>query len=273
MSKRHIPNEPEIDRIVYGRPYSLRLAIRLGSEEQAQVLHLIHTKLKWKADHPEQYEGFYVEGRWWTADPFRVWSETYFPFAREETVRVSFFMPLIKSGLLIQNNFDYGLSRRSWFSIDYELLHERFPFLKETYPDVNGESHHAERGIDKGNNVIRNVTVTLPTLNGESYHAEQGNDTTLNEESIIYINNKDSNTVFSTNTSSVISSISGEKESVREKTIESELNKFLEDYRNLTGTDYKDPEAVKELLRKGNSVDSLLEPFEVYYSESSELPF
>ena len=259
MPRKHIPKAPQgADHFIYN-VYSLRLAVALGSTEQAIIIHDIYLSLRKKALDPEHYSNSFVNGRFWTYDPYKIWTERLFPFQTEETVRTAYFQPLIKTGILLRSNFDYGQSRRSWLTIDFQKMHSMYPFTEEIYPNVTPYPDNKGKNEEE-----RDVTVTLPPIKGASYPDNKGHHTPKIGESIEYINNiynkTDSSTEYST-----VPSISGEKESVREKTIESELNKFLEGYRNLTGTDYKDPDSIKALLYDGQTASDLLELEELVY--------
>lgn len=256
MPKKYIPQEPKADRMIH-TSYSLKLAVALKSAEQAQVIHIIHGKLLTKSKKPLQYNDYYfIRGCWWTVDTFQTWQEKYFPLSNPETVRTSFFAPLIKNGILIKDNFDSGALRRSWLTINYERLHQLFPFTEQTYPNLNKgnpvKPGTQETQLNKKQNPVK--LEPKPSLSGI--------ETQLNKDSIIY-NNKyiyktDISTLYSTERSTEKTALT---ESEKRIDGDSGLNEIFEAFENYTGTSFDDTESmdlIKNLLQSGYSVTDLV---------------
>lgn len=246
MATKHFPNKLlEKDYLV---TYSINLAIRLKSVEQAQLIDIVHKKLQTKKRNPKKYNAYFIRGCWWTCDPYKTWQENYFPFSTEQTVRLSFFKPLLESGVLVRSNFDNGLSRRSWFTIDYNKLHELYPFTEKLYPNLN-EGYNAEQ--------LNNAT-----LSNVSNNAQQRIDTTLSNESIYYNNNyiykTDISTLYSQERSTEKTALT---ESVKKENGDSDLTEIFKTFENYTGTSFDDTESmdlIKNLLQSGYSVTDLV---------------
>ena len=95
------------------------LAIRIGPD-----LAIIVQQIQYWLEQKEksQTQKTFLEGKYWVYNTIKDWSETNFPWWREDQLR-RYFEALIESGIVIAKKFEAkDWKQRKWYTLDYEVL-------------------------------------------------------------------------------------------------------------------------------------------------------
>jgi len=112
------------------------LAIRIGPD-----LAIIVQQIQYWLEQKEksQTQRTFLEGRYWVYNTIKDWSETNFPWWREDQLR-RYFEALIESGIVIAKKFEAKeWKQRKWYTLDYEVL-DRLAESKIKVKDIKSQS-------------------------------------------------------------------------------------------------------------------------------------
>lgn len=173
------------DAGLYFRTYNSLLASVMGVRESL-IFGQVYYWLKLYSENPEEHAGkHFVKGHWWTFNPIETkkegchdWAEQ-FPEMSPSTIKNT-LTKFTKQGLLIKGNFNRMKGDQTlWYTIDFDVLYEKFPITEELFPRVKEPLDKDYQMVVGKDSPMEQTKITRPIPNSNTNNSEPKKDNSM----------------------------------------------------------------------------------------------